>query len=238
MRRTISWLVLGALVAWTPTGQAAFAAPRAPKPQLNRCPDLEPLLDGQVPRSKPVVVPKEYDSFVKATRDRLAIATLSGATHCVDMRLRGEVAGFSLTPDNRFFGFDWKGYEADGHVLVDRTQAGQQVDTGGAPVFSPSRQRFAAVHQSESAFGELEGLGVWQVDAAGFRQVALVSTIPEMLDWQVDGWSGEDCINLSAIPFSRAPSAGADYSGIARDRYTARPSGATWRVVRAIGKGC
>lgn len=208
-----------------------------PRPAIKRCAGLPPLKAGQLGRTVPVVVPKPFNKVAKANRDVLAVSTMERVTICIDMRTKGNVAGYALSPDSRFFSFGWKGYEAQGHVLIDRSGGGKQLNTGAAPVFSPSRRRLAAVYQSQAALGELEGLGIWEVDPVGVREIGMVSNIPQMLDWRVDGWGGENCINLSAIPFSRYPDDG-DLSRINRDRYTARPGATAWRVTRFIGKGC
>lgn len=237
MRKMTAKVTLAVLFALG-SMHATDATARAKRPDLKRCPDLAALPDGQIGRSRPVVVPKDMDRLLRVTRDRLAIATLGGATLCVDMRLKGEVENMQLSPDGRFFSFDWAGYEADGHVVVDRTGPGQQIDTGAKPVFSPSGNRFASVHQSESAFSDLEGLGVWQVSANGMQQIANVTSIPEMEDWKVDSWGGEECLNLSAIPFSRMPDNRSDLSNVERDRFVARPIGRTWSVIKVPAKGC
>jgi hypothetical protein len=235
MRNAIAKMSLVLVAGFAMAGQPALAAPRAAKPQINLCPDLEPLEEGQIGRLKPVDVPRAFARMIRATRDRLAVSTLGGSTICIDMRIKHEVTDFVLTPDNRFFSFGWSGYEASGYVMIDRTGSGQEVDTGIPPVFSPSKRRFASVHQSESAFADLEGLGVWELAPEGLRQIARVGEIPEMLDWKIDGWVGEECLNLSAVPFSRAPEGATTFLGILRDRFVARPAGRVWRVAKVGG---
>jgi hypothetical protein len=215
----------------------AFAQ-RETRPEIKRCADLEPLEDGQIGRTRPAVLPRDFARITRITRDRLAISTMGGSTICVDMRIKGEVSNFALSPDQRFFSFDWEGYEADGHVIVDRMGAGLQIDTGNPPVFSPSRRRFAAVHQSEAAFSDLEGFGVWQLTPTTLQKLANVTNIPEMVDWKIDSWQGEDCLMLSAIPFSRVPEDQTNYTDITRDRFIAKPYGRTWRVTKATARGC
>ncbi len=216
--------------------QPGFAARKA-KPQLNRCPDLPALLDGQIPRAKPVKVPDPLEDLVKSSRDRLAVVTLTGATHCIDMRLKGEVSEFELSTDGRFLTFAWAGYEAQGYVLLDRSGAGTLVDTGVRPVYSSSRRRFAALNESEGSFGELDGVGVWQADPVGMRRLVLITSLPPMKDWRIDGWTGEDCVALSAV---RLPRAGAtvDVATAPRDRYVIKPVRNVWRLTRAIGTRC
>jgi hypothetical protein len=231
-------MLIAATLALSFGSTTAEAAPRRGKPDLGKCPSLQPLEQGQIGRTDKVMVPRMLSKVARADEKSLAVGSWDGATVCVDVRLMGDISNLTLSEDSRFLSFKWAGYEADGFVMVDRTGAGQAIDTGMPPVFSPSRMRFASVHQSESAFNEQEGLGVWQIDPVGTKALVQIAAIPEMLDWRVDGWSGEDCINLSAIPFWRAPKEGTNYAGITRDRYTARAAGNGWRVVKSIGRGC
>jgi hypothetical protein len=71
-------------------------------------------------------------------------------------------------------------------------------DTGVAPTFSPSRALLAAVEMSESGFGSLNAFAVWRVEAAGVREIGRVEDLPSMSDWQIDSWTGENCVSLSA----------------------------------------
>ena len=236
--RTIA-LLASCAMALVVAGAApdAFAKPKKGKINIAQCPPLQALNAGEVGRTAPVVLPrlaKPHQKAVVATVDRLAVLSQGGQTLCIDMRLRGEVTNIAMSPEGRFFTFDWAGYEADGHVIVDRSGTGQIIDTGGKPSVSPSRQRIAAVHQSEAAFAELEGLGIWQINAVGMQQIGLVSNIPELADWRIDSWVSEDCIDMSGIPFSRVSESSA---GAARDRYIAKPYGNAWRVVRTT-LGC
>ena len=216
----------------------ASAQKRKGKINIAQCPPLQALSAGEAARTTPVVLPRLPKNFQKAvvsTVDRIAVLSMGGQTLCIDVRLRGEITNIAMSPEGRFFTFDWAGYEADGHIIVDRSGTGQIVDTGGKPSLSPTRQRIAAVHQSEAAFAELEGFGVWQINPVGMQQIGLVSNIPELADWRIDSWVSEDCIDMSGIPFSRISEGSASAS--ARDRYIAKPYGNTWRVTRTT-LGC
>lgn len=237
--RTIAVLASCAL-ALAGLGAVPAAAQKRGKGKINiaQCPPLQALAAGESGRTTPVVLPrlaKNYQKQVVSTIDRIAVLSMGGQTLCVDVRLRGEVSNIAMSPEGRFLTFDWAGYEADGHIIIDRSGTGQIIDTGGKPSLSPSRQRIAAVHQSEAAFSELEGLGVWQINPVGMQQIGLVSNIPELADWRIDAWAREDCIDMSGIPFSRISDGTAAAS--ARDRYIAKPYGNTWRVARST-LGC
>lgn len=215
----------------------AGEAHAARKPRVKQCPVLQPLGRGDIPRTEAVAIPRQMKKIAVATPERLAISTIKGATLCIDMRLRGEVGPLSLSPEGRFVSFDWAGYEAAGHLIVDRTGAGQQIDARGAPVFSPSRQRLVALGQGNSGDAMIDGLDVWQIDPVGLRRIARVPDLPDLADWRVDRWGFEDCIDLSGIPLARVTGRVADIAGSARDRYMATPYGNGWRVVRTT-RGC
>jgi hypothetical protein len=239
--RTIAILASCAMaLAISVTAPQAQAKAKKGYVDIAQCPPLQALNAGEVGRATPITVPrlnKPYNRVVVATTDRLAVLSNGGQTLCIDMRLRGEVTNFAMSPEGRFFTFDWAGYEADGHVIIDRSGTGQIIDTGGKPSLSPSRQRIGAVHQSEAAFSELEGLGIWQINPVGMQQIGLVSNIPELADWRIDAWTNEDCIDMSGVPFARVAENNGDVSKAARDRYIAKPYGNTWRVVRTT-LGC
>ncbi len=150
-----------------------------------------------------------------------------------------ETADFLRTMQNkRFLSFAWDGDEANGHILVDRSGRGQVVETGRAPVFSPSRNRLASIEISESGFGALNAFLVMQVQASGVRQLARIEDIPLHADWRIDSWAGENCINLSAVPQSRVPTNWNDLPRARRDRYVARAGAAGWTLLPAQGRGC
>lgn len=233
MRGSIAAVLLGAGLA----AEAAAAAPPPAGPDLAMCPALEALSEPLNDRTVPLVVPRQFAMLVRASRDQFAVSTIYGGTTCVDTRPMTKVSRFAITKDRRFLSFDWLGYEADGHVIVDRTGKGQAIDTGVAPVFSPSGRRFAAVQQSEAAFGALEGFGVWQVGAVGVRELALHQDIPSLADWRIDGWVGEDCIDLSGIPHDRIPAGTTSLAKLARERYVANPVGEGW-LLTPSATGC
>ncbi len=104
--------------------------------------------------------------------------------------------------------------------------------------FSPSRGRLAAIEISESGFGSLNAFLVMQVEATGLRQLAKLEDIPLHVDWRIDSWAGENCINLSAVPQSRVPENWNDLPKARRDRYVARPGAKGWTLVPAQGRGC
>jgi hypothetical protein len=204
-------------------------------PALARAPDLAACARPQSPeneereRKVQLPVPAPLRAIIRSNLGHYAIATQGGTTVCVDTGWMETAAWDAPDPASRFLSFRWDGHEAYGHYLIDRSGKGQAVDIGANPVFSPSRQRFAAVDQSESEFGTLSGLAVWPVRPVGLGEPAKVENIPRMADGRIDGWSGENCINLSARPLTADENA-------RRTRYIARSTARGWSITRsAVG---
>lgn len=218
--RGIGWVAL--LLAVAPV------AAQAASPDLATCePPVSPN-GGERTRTTPLPVPKALRPVMKSSLLHYAIATRPTGTICVDTSWKDAAENIALSPDGRFLSFDWMGYETAGHILVDRTGKGQVVETGAAPVFSPSRALFASVEISEAGFGALNGFAVWQALPIGVRQVGLIDeAMPFMADWRIDRWVGESCIQLSALPLTAAPE-----SRIPRTRFAARPKRGGWAVAR------
>lgn len=237
--RAVTWalaMTLGAALASPSTHATPPPPPDMPSPA--RCPATPPIDAESNERKGPLQLPPRLGAIARSSRTNLAVMTLSYSNFCYDIHDVSEARNFSLSTDMRFLSFDWFGYEAGGHIVIDRSGRGQAVDTGAAPVFSPTRRQLAAIEFSESGFGSLNGFAIWQVNPVGLTRKVMIEQIPSLVDWRIDSWSGETCISLSGIPNSRIPDGVSDYSKVARDRYVARPAGATWRLTRATGQGC
>lgn len=232
MTRSVTLLLeAAALLACLAATPAAAASSPAPNPA--RCPAATPIEADSNDRKVPLRIPARLAPVAKSDLTRLAVRTLTGANFCQDIPAINKAENFALSGDGRFLSFDWYGYEEGGHVIIDRTGAGQSIDSGAEVTLSPSGRRFAAVQFSEAGFGALEGFAVWQINPVGLRSLVKLNEIPSLVDWRIDSWSGENCIQLSGIPNSRIPENTQNYSKVARDRYIARPSGTTWRLTRA-----
>ena len=59
-----------------------------------------------------------------------------------------------------------------------------------------------------------------------------------MLDWRVDSWGSETCVNLSAVPFAMVPVGTKVFTGVAREKYMAKQVGVNWQVSEAKGQSC
>ena len=231
-------LLAAAMVASSAASVARAETAHQSVPNPAHCPPTPPLDSDGNERKAPLKIPAAFAAMVKSDRTHLAITTLTGGTFCQDIHAVTKADTYALSADRRFFSFDWYGYEEGGHVIVDRTGRGQAIDSGAVATLSPTGRRFAAVQFSEAGFGALEGFGVWQINPVGVRQLALLRDIPALVDWRIDSWSGEDCVNLSGIPNERVADGNSDYRKFARDRYIARPAGGTWRLTRASRLGC
>ncbi len=145
------------------------------------------------------VIPAEFRPMVReATRDRLVVRSLSGADIVIGIR-EMEPERFVQFAGGRYFGFSFIGYEFYGFLLVDRAMAGEEavIDTGEAPVFASDGRHFAAVQVSGAGFGNLEGLGIWQVRPGRTVQIFSSDVLPEGEDWRIDGWPRDDCVSAS-----------------------------------------
>lgn len=215
---------------WALLLAAGAASGAASSPNLAACPRAAQSDGGELERKRPLPVPTSLRTALRADLRRYAVSTLDGGTVCVDTSFMESTDRIALSSDGRFLSFGWLGYEAYGHIVVDRTGKGQVIETGVAPRFSPSRRHFAAADQTESEFGALSGLAIWRVDPAGTAEIGRVNELPRMQDWRIDGWTGESCIDLSAMPFDQPEKA-------ARVRFRAAPGKDGWHVARS-SRGC
>ncbi len=195
------------------------------RPDLAGCPARRLLEEGLRERTAPISVPTALEGVMASGMDNFAVTTLDGSTLCIDASWMEEIHAPRLSADGRFASFDWGGYEAYGHVIVDRAGTGRVLDTGLAPVYSPSGRRFAAADLGEAGYGALNAFAVWQVEPARIRQLGKQEQVPEATDWHIERWTGEACLELTAIPWD-------GYTGegdAPRDPYRAREAGG-WQL--------
>lgn len=212
--------------AETPSERAEPTPTATPEPDLAACAKAEPVEERI--RTKPIPVPAAFRGLAASSMDHFAFTTAEGSTVCVDTTWLESIDDAQLSEDDRFASFGWLGYEAYGHVIVDRSGKGQVVDTGNPPVWSPGGKRFAAVDLSESGFGSLNAFAVWDVRPTGLRQIAEVSEGPPSGDWRIDGWQGESCVRLSLLPSDRYPEDYRDMEKTPRDPWFAAEANG-WR---------
>jgi hypothetical protein len=217
----IAALALAASLASTPIDAAPARKPLSIVPNLAVCPKSVSGEMGISERIKPLPIPAQFAGLVRADMDHFAVATMAGTTVCIDTGWMDATARPKLSPDKRFLGFAWSGLDAFGYVFVDRSGKGMAIETGTAPLTSPSGRRLAAIDLSPSGFGGLNAFAVWLIDPADRRLLAREAEGWETGDWRIDGWVGDDCVNFSLLPIGRRP----DKAGkIHRDQWYAAES--------------
>ena len=205
--------------AETPVPRAERSTVAAAEPDLAACPKAEPIEERI--RTAPIPVPAVFEGKAKSSMDHFAFTTMTGDTVCVDTTWLESIDDAALSDDQRFASFSWVGYEAFGHVVVDRSGRGQVIDTGEAPVASPSGNRLASADLGIAGFGSLNAFAVWDIRPTGLRQVAEVSQGFPSGDWRVEGWQGESCVRLSLLPLDRHPEDYRDMDKAPRDPWFA-----------------
>lgn len=205
-----------------PSPAPSPVATPAAAPDLAACPKREPVEEGLRERTAPIAVPAALREVMRSDIDNFAFTTFGGGTTCVDASWFETIHDAALSSDGRFASFDWDGYEAFGHVIVDRGGKGQVVDTGVPPVASPSGKLLAAADLGEAGFGALAGFGVWRIEPAGIRALGKEEDVPSATDWRIEGWAGETCVDLSALPWDSE-------ADTPRERFRAR-EGNGWKL--------
>lgn len=234
MRAKFALLIAGAALFASSTALAKPAP--TPAPNLKLCGTYKPEEgDQELERKGPLPIPAKLRPIMAANRDFFAVRTLSGETFCLFAREWEETGPPTLSPDGRLLGFEWYGYEAGGYILIDRASKGAKFDTGAKPAPSPSGKRLASLEWSESGFGSLNGVLVLEIGPGALRELARIGEMPEGLtDWRFDRWRGENCVEISAIPFAAASeSDGSAPRGTPRIRYSVRPKGSIWTLAKA-----
>lgn len=239
MRHLTGLLVLAALLACcgrkadpipaeAPASGAEISPAAVPEPDLAACPKAEPVEERI--RTKSIPIPAAFGSLAKSSMDHFAFTTMEGNTICVDTTWLESIDDAKLSGDDRFASFAWVGYEAFGHVIVDRSGKGQVIDAGNAPVRSPSGRRFASVDLGEAGFGSLNAFAVWDIEPVGLRQIAEVSEGFRSGDWRIESWRGESCVRLSLVPMDRYPEDYRDLERTPRDPWSASEANG-WKPV-------
>jgi hypothetical protein len=181
--------------------------------------------------SPALTFPEKLKGIVASRPDQLAVLTLSGTTLCSDARWQDRATNARLSPDGRFLGYDWSGYEAWGHMLIDRSGTGTAIETGSRPAPSPSGQRLASIESSESGFEAFSGIMVLRADPAPLKVIDVIENLPEGLtDWRFDRWQGESCFEISAVRFEDLPATAEVTPKTPRRRFITREVNTQWRL--------
>ena len=161
-------------------------------------------------RPKPVpTIPAALRSIVTAPNNEwLVIRMNDGSQHRIGIGSVDidKMEGFQ---DNRFIGFEIGGHEEYGYILVDRTGRGELADipTGGRPAFSGDGRHFAAAEISESGFGNLNGVALWEIKPAGVRRLFYTDSVRYGFHWRADSFVGPTCVRFSAVEEGWEPTA-------------------------------
>jgi hypothetical protein len=170
------------------------------------------------PKQAPAIPSELRDMVAEATPDRLVVRGLGGQLIPVSLDWI-EPIDFASYREGRYLGFAITGYEVGGYTIVDRRSAGEAaaIETGIAPVFSPNGRFFAAAETSEAAFGNLNGVALWEVLPDRTLRRFFTDALPRGFDWRVDGWVRPDCVAISAIETGWQPSEGQDWEAAVRN---------------------
>jgi hypothetical protein len=188
-------LYLGAL------SSPAMAAPSCPPREVSN----DATIFDKVPP-----IPKKFRQWITASKSDLAIATESGKTLCFSLVDVSEVKDFWISKDKRFIGFRSSGFEFDGFTVIDRTGAGQEIDTGDHPVFSPDKKHFAVAWGTETDWSNFNGVGLWSVGPNGSTAGYVYDRDADpgkdpfsgmTMEWKIDRWLNNDTVQFSYLPF-------------------------------------
>lgn len=235
--RTAAAIVL-ALLLGTLSSVARASVPAetssdpAPEYDLAACTAPEDIDEELGAREAGLALPRVLEGVVKSNLYHFVVPTLEGGTVCVDTSWMGGIE--DARAEGRFLSSEWWGYETFGHILVDRAGAGTVVDTGQAPVISPSGKLVAGLQVSEAGWGGLEGFAIWNVTPAGLtRHFTLTADadglLPEvfrqeMALWRIESWVGEHCLAISAASWAALETVGEDVESAERTPFRARRS--------------
>ncbi|NML06341.1 hypothetical protein [Sphingomonas sp. G-3-2-10] len=215
-----------------PPANSVAAAPAAPVPARATCPEWHPPEDGEdygLMLESPLPVPADFRDVASASTTVMTVQGLSGTPVCVRLGWITEASDFWLSADKRFLGFTRNGYESFGHILVDRSGKGQEIETGEMPVFSQDRTLFAAAQVDPSGWGGLEGIGVWEVHPSGVTELArIVKDVPDG-EWEVDEVGPGRCVALS---YTARESGDGDKGALSSAPYRLSPRDGKWVLER------
>ena len=196
-------------------GCAAIESEPAGPADLAQCEANFVPVEGQPVPTKALATPQGFRDVLTIGPTQMAIATLSGGTACEDMSWTAEIEDMEWLRDRRMLGWSWQGYEAFGYVVADRAGDGTIIATGERPSFSPGGRRFAAIQVSEMTFGNLEGLGVWEMEEQRTRALRVekyegTGPHPQFYldnygEWEILGWSGDSCIDFRFVAHETYP---------------------------------
>lgn len=222
------------------TGNSTGDRRQAVMPDPSACPPPEHAYNEMEfgKRDDPLTLPAEVATYAATDGINLAVKTLGGGQLCQDASWTYTLTNAELLGNGRFLAMEWSAYETFGTFLFDRSGSGLEVETGKKPVFSPTGDRMAALQISNSGFGVLENLAIWQVEPTGLHEVfrmpedhQVAWSYRDFDDFVIDRWEGEACLMITAVASKDAEVANWDWQRARRTPFHARES-AGWQITQ------
>lgn len=160
-------------------------------------------------RQKPVpVIPAALRPVVSAPSNEWLVIRMSDDSQHRFGIGSVDIEDMESFANGRFIGFEVGGHEEYGYILIDRTGRGElaEIPTGGKPVFSGDGRHFAGAEYSESGFGNLNGIALWEVMPAGVKRLFYTDVVRDAHSWRAESFRGTECVHISAVPQSWEPS--------------------------------
>ena len=195
------------LLAWAASAAAQVTNPRQEYEEATGRPKQAPT------------IPSQFREMVdEATPDLLVVRGVEGQLIPVTLDWIDPTA-FRTFYERRYLGFAFSGYEAEGYTLVDRHGRGASavIHTGQRPIFSPDGRWFAAAEMTESGFGNLNGVALWEILPNRTVRRLFTDAVPRAFDWRMDGWVRSNCVAMSAIAIGWQPSQGQVWEAAVRE---------------------
>ena len=200
-----SWAAM-LLLAWAAPTVAQVANPRQEYEEATGRPKPAP------------VIPSQFREMIdEATPDLLVVRGVEGQLIPVTLEWI-EPINFRAFYERRYLGFEVSGHEAEGYTLVDRHGRGASavIHTGQRPIFSPNGRWFAAAEMTESGFGNLNGVALWEILPNRTLRRLFTDALPRAFDWRMDGWVRSNCVAMSAVEIGWQPPEGQDWQAALR----------------------
>ena len=236
LRRIYRRMMTGSVVLATIALAQANPALATEAPDISICGDLPSDPEFTTDRVDPIALPADWQGIATSSRNWIAIWTEHSRTYCVETAWMFEATNLERFGE-RFLGFNWVGLEAFGYILIDRARQGREIDTGARPLFSPDGSKFATLQRSDANYGGFEGFAIWQTHG-NMLEPYIVNAGPPlypMYDWRIDGWEGEHCLHISAVPYDRFDGKWEILPSVKRDRFVSSASD-DWKILE--GENC
>lgn len=152
-------------------------------------------------RQKPVpVVPAPLRQTVSATNEWVTVRMDDGSPFRVGIGAL-TVDQLESFQNGRFIGFGISGNEEYGYILIDRMGRDHLIEshTDSRPSFAEDGRHFAAAEISESGFGNLNGVALWEVLPAGVKRLFYTDSVRGGFNWRAEPFRGSNCVPITAV---------------------------------------